>query len=505
MKISHIILVSFFFILLLFSITTYINYRQSEMVKTNSEEFARSSAVVRHSNRFQRNFLNMVSGLRGYLLTNEIFFIQTYDSAIIENETILDELSKLVPEKSDQRVLLDDIHELHKYWVMEFAVPLLEAKKFTTLSDSSKNAFNQLYRDKIVKGLDKDVQRSLQRKFADFTNYEYGFRDSQKELLTRAVQKTRSVSFYLTAVSVIAGACIAMFIAYYISSRIVKMVNMADAIAEGNYAVHMNENGNSELSRLAKSLNNMATILHTNFTLLKKQRDELDQFAHIVSHDIKAPLRGIDNVVAWIEEDHSIELPPKVREYVQLIKGRVVRAENLLKGLLTYARVGKETGEEEVVDINELLEEIKECLPKKTGIELRIQPDMPVLFSERLPLLQIFTNLITNAFKYHDKAEGTVKIYYKSAGDFFEFFVEDDGPGIDKNYHEKIFVIFQTLHERDTIESTGVGLAITRKLLEDRHLDIKIESEPGKGSVFSFTWPKNVFYAESNQHIVSGR
>jgi light-regulated signal transduction histidine kinase (bacteriophytochrome) len=115
---------------------------------------------------------------------------------------------------------------------------------------------------------------------------------------------------------------------------------------------------------------------------------------------------------------------------------------------------------------------------------------MPVITTERVPLLQIFTNLITNAFKYHDKPDGYVKIYYKSNGDFYEFFVEDNGPGIERNYHEKIFVIFQTLEARDSFESTGVGLAIIKKILEDRDLKIKLVSEPGIGSTFSFTWPK---------------
>jgi signal transduction histidine kinase len=501
MKISYIIFLSFFLILLLFSITTFINYRQSELVNTNSEEFARSSIVIRHSNRFQRNFLNMVSGLRGYLLTNESFFIQTYDSAIIENENILNELGQLVRQGSEQRILLDEIHELHTYWVTEFAMPLLEAKKLADLSDSGKVTFNKMYREKILNGVDKGVQRSLQQKFSQFSNVEYGFRDTQKEALEKTVDNTRSISFSLTAISVVAGICIAMFIAGYISSRIVKMVKMANDIADGNYNVAMPENGRGELNQLAHALNNMAQILHTNISLLKRQRDELDQFAHIASHDIKTPLRGIDNVVTWIEEDHSFDLPPKVREYLALIKGRIVRAENLLKGILDYARIGKESRELEIVDLNEMLNEIVEYVPKRPGIDLRIQPGLPIIRAERVPLLQVFTNLISNAFKYHNKPDGYVKVYYRSNGLYYEFFVEDNGPGIEKNYHDKIFLIFQTLESRDSFESTGIGLAIIKKILDDRDLKIKVTSEPGVGSTFSFTWPKNEnVNATSNQY-----
>ncbi|AYB29097.1 HAMP domain-containing protein [Chryseolinea soli] len=493
MKISNIILISFFSILLLFSITTYINYKQSKLIAENNEAFSRSSIILRNSHRFQRNFLYMVSGLRGYLLTDDPFFIQTYDSAILENEKILNELISMVNTASDQRILLDDIKLLQGYWIDEFAMPLLDAKKQATASVSDRDVFDRIYRTKLGSGLEKDVQRSLQKKFSDFTNFEYGFRDSRKEIMTASLRYTENVSFYLTVISVVAGTMIALFIAYYISSRIVKMVTMANAIAAGDYQVHVSEEGNSELSQLGRALNEMAGILDLNISLLKKQKDELDQFAHTVSHDIKGPLRGIDNVVTWIEEDHRFDLPPKVNEYLAIIKGRVARAENLIKGILTYARVGKEEKIREHVNIRELISEVMEySIPPRLGITLITAPDLPLLYTERLPLLQIFTNLIGNAFRHHDKAVGEVNVYCKSRGDLYEFFVSDDGPGIEVMYHEKIFEMFQTLKEKDAFESTGVGLAIVKKILHDRKLEVHMYSEPGMGSTFSFTWPKSL-------------
>lgn len=490
MKITHIILLSFFLILVLFSVTTYINFKQGDLINESSESFARSSIVIRHSNRFQRNFLNMVSGLRGYLLTNETFFIQTYDSAVQENITILQELAVLVPDGTKQKEMLDDIAELNGYWVDEVARPLINAKNAVPLSDSSRQAFNKLYKARVVEGHEKQIQVSLQRRFQQFSNFEYGFRDLQKEKLTATVQNTKNISFTLTAISIVVGMCIAMFIAHYISSRIVKMVDMARSISKGNYEPHVDAESNTELGQLAMELNQMANILNTQISLLRRQRDELDQFAHIVSHDLKAPLRGIDNVVTWIEEDHSFALPPRVNEYLDLIKGRIVRAENLLKGILSYARVSKEQKEMETVDVNSLLAEIHEDIPKRPGVTLIVEPGLPVLFTQRIPLIQIFSNLISNAYKYHDKEDGFIKVYSKDLGSMYEFFVEDNGPGIEKIYHDKIFVIFQTLRERDTFESTGVGLSIVKKILDDRGHKINLLSEKGKGSIFSFTWPK---------------
>ena len=439
----------------------------------------------------------MVSGLRGYVLTNEAFFIETYDSAILENKQILDVLTELVADRADQAATLNEVKKLNEYWISEVALPLFAAKVETSPNDQGKIFFDNLYRKKISDGIEKKIQRSLQQRFVELINYEYQFRDVQKKKLTSTIEQTKSISFSLTAISIIMGICIAMFLAYYISSRIVNMVKMANTIAEGEYNVRMNDSGKSELSQLAHALNNMAKILNTNISILKRQKEELDQFAHIVSHDLKAPLRGIDNVVTWIEEDHSFDLQPKVIEYLELIKGRTRRADNLLRGILLYAKIGREQRDKEVVDLNELLAEVIPDIPKKAGIELYIQPNLPVLYTERTPLVQIFTNLIGNAFKYHDRPTGYVKVFYRIVDDHFKFSIQDDGPGIDKKHHQKIFHIFQTLHERDTIESTGVGLAIVKKILDDRNLKIGVDSELRKGSTFSFTWPQNEFNEQS--------
>ena len=490
MKISFLILTGFFLILLLFSITTYINYQQSEKVDENSEKFSKSSTTLRSSNRFQRNILNLVSGLRGYLLTNEPFFIQSYDSAVIENEQILGELRLITNDNPTQKKLLDEIASLYDRWGHEFAQPLLEAKKQATISDSAAKSFDQFYRRKLGEGRENEIQQSIQRNFREFTNSEYAFREEQRQTLTASVQQTRNISFYLTILSIVIGIGIAGFLASHISAGIVKMVEMADSISAGNYNVHVDNRGMDEISRLTASLNNMARVLAEHITLLNRKNEELNQFAHIVSHDIKTPLRGIDNVVSWIEEDHYVDTPRRVKEYVGMIKGRVRRAESLLNGILSYSRIGREVQKKEVVSVSELIDEIKGYLPPKKGIKLIVQHPLPELFTERLPLFQVFSNLLNNAYHYHNKETGIVRVFHKEMGDHYKFFVEDNGPGIAKSYHEKIFVIFQTLQEGDNNESTGVGLAIVKKILTDRKLNIELVSEPGTGSTFSFTWPK---------------
>jgi signal transduction histidine kinase len=490
MKISYFIFFSFLFILLLFSITTYINFKQSEEVRENSEWVDKSTTIIRNSNRFQRNILNMISGLRGYLFTGENYFIQAYDSAKAENETILAELSAVIPGDTAQRMLLGEIQTINNSWLNNFSTPLIAAKKLAGNSDSSLVSFNKLYRQKLTTGSERYLNRQLQEKIRVFINNEYNSRDIRTIVLDKSVQRTRTISFALTSLSIFVGSIISIFLAYRISTRIIGMVKMANEIAAGNYEVHTKESGRDELSLLARSLNHMAHVLKENITLLQRKNQELDQFAHIVSHDLKAPLRGIDNVVSWIQEDHAGEISPKLTEYIEIIKGRLIRTENLIHGILSYARIGKEKQEKEEVDLNQLVDEISEANIVKSGIKVIISSKLPKLFTEKVPLLQVFSNLIGNAVKHHDKRNGFIKVYHKEHISHYEFFVEDNGPGIGKNYHNKIFVIFQTLHERDMVESTGVGLAIVKKILDDRNQKINIISDAGKGAIFSFTWPK---------------
>ncbi len=490
MKISHYIFLSFLLILLLFSITTYINFRQSEAVKENAEYLDRSSQVVKIANRFQRNILSELSGLRGYLLTGEQYFVQSYDSAAFDNARILKELNELIPDTSIQHIRLKEIEELNARWIEEFAAPLKEAKKLAIVHDSNLNMYKAMYREKMITGDEKDLHTQLQNRFRVFTNHEYEIRALRAKNLAESERSTKNISFVLTASSILISLTIVSFLAHRISSRINLMVRLADGIASGDYKVHIEDTGKDELSKLSMSLNNMALVLSENISMLKRKNEELDQFAHIVSHDLKGPLRGIDNVVTWIEEDHLDEISPKVREYLDLIKGRIVRAENLIEGILSYARIDKERLQKEQVNISVLVREILDNITAVTRVRFDIQDHLPVVYTERVPLYQVFANLISNAIKYHDKSDGRISVYYEDYGSHFVFFVADDGPGIPQHYHERIFGIFQTLQDRDTFESTGVGLAIVKKILEARNEKIQVSSEPGKGSVFSFTWTK---------------
>jgi signal transduction histidine kinase len=222
---------------------------------------------------------------------------------------------------------------------------------------------------------------------------------------------------------------------------------------------------------------------------LERTNRDLDQFAYVTSHDLKAPLRGIANLSQWIEDDLGEKMDEQARYHMRLLRGRVTRLEGLIQGILQYSRADRDQGETSDVDVGQLAHEVWELLAPPATAHIRVLPDLPTLRTHRVPLQQVLLNLMGNAVKYNPNRELVVEVGGEKRGDAWALYVRDNGAGIAPEFHERIWGLFQTLEARDKIESTGIGLAVVRKIVEARGGKTWVDSASGAGATFWFTWP----------------
>ena len=226
---------------------------------------------------------------------------------------------------------------------------------------------------------------------------------------------------------------------------------------------------------------------------LTRMNAELEDFTHSVSHDLKEPLRGIEAFAGFIAEDYGDKLDEQGQRYVNVLRESAVRMKDLIDDLLQLSRIGRTRIEYAPVPVRRLVEdvtlELSFALQEKRA-ELRLDPELPTVTCDAVRMREVFKNLISNAIKYNDKPSPQIKISCRSENGGFTFCVRDNGIGIDPQYHDKVFKIFQRLHHREEYEGTGVGLAICKKVIEAHGGRIWVESTGGEGTAFLFTIPR---------------
>ncbi|MCA0425829.1 MAG: hypothetical protein LCH37_00190 [Bacteroidetes bacterium] len=277
---------------------------------------------------------------------------------------------------------------------------------------------------------------------------------------------------------------------------------VANAIGKGNYNISVPLL--SRHDKLGKALQEMKTNLNTAkeneeksrknleaYTInLEKKNRELDQFAYIASHDLKSPLRGINNLTEWIKEELGDQLSGDSLKYFHLLRGRVHRMEALINSLSKYARAGRSQLDQERIQSKDIVLTVLRKLNPGPQVAVYFDETLPEIDGNRKDLEEVFLTFVSNAIHHNTSKEKLVNITYHTHPKEFEFCIADNGPGIAAEFHDRIFTIFQTLDRRDEVENVGAGLAIVKKIVEEYGGRIWLESEPGKGSKFYFSWPR---------------
>jgi signal transduction histidine kinase len=340
------------------------------------------------------------------------------------------------------------------------------------------------------------------------------FRRNRQDMLARqttfvssrraAYLATMNNMLFLSLAVGIAAVALLLFTARNTSARlrqpIEALIEGIHTVAEGDLEHRVTVTAHDEIGRLADAFNAMADQALEGRQArdavqaeLERSNAELDSFAYVASHDLKAPLRGIRNLADWIAEDLGTSASKDTLENLGLLRRRVDRLDGLLESLLEYSRVGRRPETVEDVNTGRLVLEIAEYLAPREGFSVVCPETMPTFKTAKPALEKVLRNLIGNALKHHDGGSGIVRVSAAVQGAMVEFRVADDGPGIPQEFQEKVFQMFQTLKPRDQIEGSGMGLAIVKKTIEGLGGRIRVESAPPeRGTTFIFTWPRRL-------------
>ncbi len=338
------------------------------------------------------------------------------------------------------------------------------------------------------------------------------------ELLTGAGDALRKSEYSLlgagAACTVLALLVMLVFVRGNVLRRLNALTAATQRLNSGRLETPVPAEGDDELSALAAALEAFrqnALALRRNERVLRERtraleyvNRELDQFAYVASHDLKAPMRAIDSLAGFLREDLGELLQGDSAEHLDLMQGRIRRLEALLDSLLEYSRVGRERAPREVVNLRETIEASID-LVSPAGVQVRYSGDFGRVSTWKTPLEQIVRNLADNAFKHAGGELPFLTVECDVARDHVKIVIADDGPGIEPEFHERIFGMFQTLQPRDKVEGSGMGLAILKKLIDTYDGRISVDSNPAvqRGTTFTVCWPIDAVLPEVAQPRVS--
>ena len=333
----------------------------------------------------------------------------------------------------------------------------------------------------------------------------------------------------------VAAIGISLLLTWWAQPLIMRPINALTAAARhvaenGDYSRRVDQISADELGILAITFNKMLNQIQQTTGQLKKNEkelidhrthledlvakrtadlelvnQELRDFAYIVSHDLKAPLRAINQLATWISEDYSAMLTVEGRQQLALMSERVKRMYALIDGILQYSRIAQMHEQLQDVDLQDIAVDAINLLAPPSHIQISIEGRLPVVFAERVRMQQLFQNLLSNAIKFMDKPQGKIVLSAHCVNKFCRITVTDNGPGIEEKYYRKIFQIFQTLGSQPSnIDSTGIGLSLVKKIVELHGGTIQVKSKIGEGTQFIFTLEQSGRDSNAQQDYSAG-
>lgn len=477
----------FFVAVLSLVCTLSIVYIKLHTVIETIEETRRLRVITDELGLLGEHLIDIETGQRGYLITQDPAYLQPYQASTAQIDERLHKLNQLVKDPVGKAYL-------------EQMLPIIEARMSVASESIALTQSNQL--NAAIAIVKSGKGKLLMDKFR---HLRANMLERELSMLNAHKQQYETDLFYVL-VTLVVGGLLAIFVmlisAITISKTLKKpIMNLLDgirAMSEGRSDYQVTVTEQDEIGRISVAFNEMADHLIVSRKVkedimadLQRSNADLDKFAYVASHDLKAPLRGIRSLAQWIEEDVRDSASAETLENLSLLHNRVDRLDGLLESLLAYSRIGYKTAHPETIDLAILISDIADYLAPGAGFSVQYQGEIAKVHTSKSPLELVLRNLINNAIKHHDQPHGQVIITAHDIGRHIEYRVQDDGPGIPEAFHARIFEMFQTLKPRDQVEGSGMGLAIVKKTVELFGGEIHIMANTAsQGSTFVFTWKK---------------
>ncbi|MDX8028600.1 ATP-binding protein [Lentzea sp. BCCO 10_0856] len=440
----------------------------------------------RRAKDLNRALLNEETGLRGFVLTAEDDFLTPYTEGRAAEVEAAEGVRRLV---GDVNGRVTRIEELARQWRSQYAEPTIIGIRLSgpTITpandiDRGKVLFDQLRTE--VAALDNDIAQLG--------------RESRTELDHAAkVVLWLVIGMGVLLVTVIGG--LSLLLHRLLVAPLSKLTEEVRQVASGDFQHEIDVTGPRETVMLGEDVNAMRrrivqelATLDEAKTELQRSNAELEQFAYVASHDLQEPLRKVASFCQLLQRRYGGQLDERADQYIEFAVDGAKRMQGLINDLLAFSRVGRITREQMVIDLNEIVRQVVDSFSERieeTRATVVVAEDLPSVRGEPTLLSAVFQNLISNALKFKGPSDPVVDIEVERDGEMWKFSVRDNGIGIEPEYADRIFVIFQRLHPKDAYPGTGIGLAMCRKIVEYHGGTIWLKTDVDSGSRFEFTLP----------------
>jgi signal transduction histidine kinase len=443
------------------------------------------------------------TGIRGYAITGRPANLEPYTSGMREEQSDVARIQGLLrPDDRDIRASLDLVKQRAATWHREIADPVVQAiqAQGTAAGQSKITAASTTQFDSLRAAIDQMQTRIqvLRAKSAAAA------RDTSQTLV--------AIQIAAAAIVILAGAALLLLLDRMVSRPVVELAEQVRDVAAGNYDRHITSGGSPELVGLASDVEGMRRKIAAELSEVREARTQvewindqlkvqaeeltrsnrdLEQFAYVASHDLQEPLRKVASFCQLLQRRYSGQLDERADQYIGFAVDGAQRMQRLINDLLAFSRIGRLTSGFTDVDLNRVLTEVRSQLEARAGADGEIVwADLPIVEGEEPLLTTLFVNLIGNSLKFRrPDVPPVVRISAERVGEEWQLNVRDNGIGIEAEFADKVFVIFQRLHARDAYEGTGIGLAIVKKIVEYHGGRIWLDLDVEEGTSINFTIP----------------